>query len=234
MSRDPGRVPLRAVLFDMDGTLTDSEKLWTIALERLAVELGGTMSAQARAAMVGKPIGPAIALLHADLGIERDAAASTARLMELTGEVFRAGMPWRPGARELLADVRAAGLATALVTATYRSLVEIALETLGRDNFDVTVCGDEVARGKPHPDPYLRAMELLDVAAPNSLAVEDSPTGTRAAELAGVAVLVVPSEVPVPPGPARAFAPTLVSMTAGSLRTIHAEFGAGDWVGVQS
>lgn len=227
-------VPLRAVLFDMDGTLTDSEKLWTIALERLAGELGGTLSPQGRAAMVGKPIGPAIALLHADLGIAPDADGSAARLMELTGEVFRAGMPWRPGARELLEEVRAAGLSTALVTATYRSLVEVALDTLGRDNFDVTVCGDEVARGKPYPDPYLRAMELLDVAAPNSLAIEDSPTGTRAAELAGVAVLVVPSEVPVPPGPARAFAPTLASMSVEQLRTIHATFGAGDWVGVQS
>jgi HAD superfamily hydrolase (TIGR01509 family) len=220
-ARPETAVPLRAVLFDMDGTLTDSEKLWTVALERLAGELGGELSDAARAAMVGQAIEASIRLLFDDLGIEGDHAEATARLLELTEAIFGEGLPWRPGARELLHAVREAGVSTALVTATHRRLVETALETLGRDRFDVVVCGDEVARGKPDPEPYRRAMELLGVRPQDCLAVEDSPTGTRAAADAGAVVLVVPSEVAVPQGPGRVFETTLETVDVARLREIH-------------
>ncbi|MBM9466061.1 HAD family phosphatase [Nakamurella sp. YIM 132084] len=213
---------MRAVLFDMDGTLTDSEKLWTVALERLAEELGGSLSEAARAAMVGQAIEASIRLLFDDLGIDGDHAAATRRLLDLTEQIFGEGLPWRPGARELLHAVREAGLRTALVTATHRRLVETALETLGRDRFDAVVCGDEVSRGKPDPEPYRRAMELLGVGPQDCLAVEDSPTGTRAAADAGAVVLVVPSEVAVPQGPGRVFESTLETVDVARLREIHA------------
>lgn len=119
--------------------------------------------------------------------------------------------------RAALATVREAGLASALVTNTKRSLTEFGLDTLGRDRFDVSVCGDEVARGKPEPDVYLRAAELLGVDPRDCVAVEDSPTGTRAAHAAGCAVIVIPCEIAVPEGPGRSFRDTLVGLTIDDL-----------------
>ena len=97
----------------------------------------------------------------------------------------------------LLQLVRAAGIPTALVTSTGRQLVEIALETLGRDRFDVVVCGDEVVAPKPDPEPYLTAARLLGVPIERCVAIEDSPAGVASAVAAGAAVLAVPSEVPL-------------------------------------
>lgn len=212
---------LRAVLFDMDGTLIDSEKLWTIALERVSRTLGGEMSAGARAAMVGQDIHDSVRMLVADLRVAAGHDETVALLLHTTAQVFAEGVPWQPGGEALLVAVRDAGLATALVTATPRSLVEIALNTLGRNRFDVEVCGDEVVRSKPDPAPYLRAMDLLGVSAAEAIAIEDSPTGTRSAAGAGVPVLVVPSEVAVPAGPGLVFADSLLDVDLDLLRAIH-------------
>ena len=171
--------------------------------------------------MIGQDIDASVRMLIADVGSAVDPAAVRSMLLDVTAEVFREGMPWQPGASALLDQVRAAGLSTALVTATYRSLVEIALETLGPERFDVLVCGDEVERPKPDPAPYLRAMSLLGVTADQALAVEDSPNGSRSAAAAGVPVLVVPSEVPVPPAPGLVFAGSLAEVDLERLHEIH-------------
>ena len=136
-----------------------------------------------------------------------------------------------PGAA--LQTVRAAGLPTALVTNSLRRITELALEGIGREFFDVSVCGDEVPAGKPAPDPYLRAAELLGVPIEACVAVEDSPNGALAAERAGAAVLVVPCEVPVPTGPRRTFRDDLVGLTArGTGRGVaHGVRRAGGRVG---
>jgi HAD superfamily hydrolase (TIGR01509 family) len=210
-----------AVLWDMDGTLVDSEKVWTISLVETARWLGGELSAMAREDMVGSNMARTLVILFDDLGLDRDPLrmAEAARWMtERTGELFAAGLEWRPGALEALRLVRAAGWPTALVTNTGRALTEMALESIGREHFTLTVCGDEVPRGKPDPDPYLRAAELLGVSAQECLAVEDSPTGTIAAERAGAAVLVVPCEVPVPTGPGRVHRHSLAGLTADDVR----------------
>lgn len=213
---------LDAVLFDMDGTLTDSEKLWTLALQEVAAAHGGVISGPTRELMVGQDMWATIDLLHGELGLSVDPADTAQRLTSATLAVFRAGLPWKAGARELLSEVRAAGLRTALVTATHRELVTVALDTLGEENFDVIVCGDEVTRNKPDPEPYLRALDLLGVAADRALAVEDSPAGSAAAAAAGLPVLVVPSEMPVPPADGLLFAETLVGLDVPALRTLHA------------
>jgi beta-phosphoglucomutase-like phosphatase (HAD superfamily) len=101
---------LQAVLFDMDGTLLDSEKIWDVALDDLAESLGGQLSTTGRTRMVGTPLGRSIAILHDDLGIEADAEASGAYLLSRAAELFARPLPWRPGARELLDAVAAAGL----------------------------------------------------------------------------------------------------------------------------
>jgi len=186
------------VLFDMDGTLVDSEKLWDIALDELAARYGGQLSATARRAIVGTSMADSMAILHADLGQPwRDPAAGAAWMQERVAELFVSGLRWRPGARALLHAVRSAGIPTALVTSTARALVEVALDTLGRDNFDAVVCGDEVHAPKPDPMPYLTAAGLLDVPITRCVAIEDSPTGVTSALAAGAAVLAVPAEVPL-------------------------------------
>jgi beta-phosphoglucomutase-like phosphatase (HAD superfamily) len=114
--------------------------------------------------------------------------------------------------------VRESGLPTALVTSTERELTELALDTIGREFFDVTVCGDEVdGRNKPEPEPYLKAARLLGVAAEDCVAVEDSPTGVAAAVAAGCTVLVVPCDVPVPGGERRVLRESLVGLDVEEL-----------------
>jgi HAD superfamily hydrolase (TIGR01509 family) len=187
------------VLFDMDGTLVDSEKVWNVALNELAAHAGGELSLAARLAMIGSSMASSMQILRDDLGQpDRDEAADVAWLERRVAELFAAGLVWRPGAWELLTAVRAAGLPTALVTSTSRRLVEVALDTLGRENFDVVVCGDEVPAPKPDPAPYRTAARLLGVPIADCVAIEDSPTGMASAVASGAAVLAVPAELELP------------------------------------
>ncbi|MFJ8204367.1 HAD family hydrolase [Micromonospora chalcea] len=188
------------MLFDMDGTLVDSEKLWDVALQELAAVYGGVLSDDARRAIVGTGMADAMRIVHDDLGQpERDVQESADWISARILELFRTGLRCRPGALALLRAVRDAGIPTALVTSSGRSLVEVALDTLGRDSFDAVVCGDEVDAAKPHPEPYLTAARLLGVPVERCVAIEDSPTGVASALAAGAAVLAVPAEVPLAP-----------------------------------
>jgi HAD superfamily hydrolase (TIGR01509 family) len=205
-----------AVLWDMDGTLLDSEKLWDIPLYEAAERLGGRLSLPARQAMVGSNVPTTLDILFADVGITPDAEerAETARFIDKRiAELFAEGLPWQPGAQEALSAIRATGLPMALVTSTARDLTELALDTIGRDHFDASVCGDEVGgRNKPHPEPYRKAARLLAVDPARCVAIEDSPTGVASATAAGCTVLVIPSEVPVPPGERRIFRSSLAGL----------------------
>jgi HAD superfamily hydrolase (TIGR01509 family) len=205
----------------MDGTLLDSEKIWTVSLADTARWLGGELSRQARDDVVGSNMARTLTIMFDDLGLEQDPGrkAGTAEfLTSRTGELFADGLVWRPGAQEALDAVGAAGWPMALVTNTERALTEVALDAIGRERFVVTVCGDEVRHGKPAPDPYLRAAELLGVSAQECLAVEDSPTGALAAARAGASVLVVPCDVPVPAGPGRVHRESLLGLSPSEVR----------------
>jgi HAD superfamily hydrolase (TIGR01509 family) len=220
----PGDENLAAVLFDMDGTLIDSEPLWWVAMDRVAQRLGGTLSAGVMESTTGLSIPVSVALLLADIGSDRDPVSTEALLLEVTGELFAEELRWQPGAEELIDEIRSAGLRTALVTNSPRSVVQVALGLLGGHRFDVTVAGDEVAAEKPDPEPYLSAMRGLGLTGAQCLAVEDSPSGTQAAVAAGIGVLVVSAGVDVPDGPGRIFASTLLGATVDELRHIHHEF----------
>ena len=215
-----------AVLWDMDGTLVDSEKLWTTSLHDTARWLGGALSPAAREAVVGGDMPRTLATLFDDLGLPHDAermAAAERFLNDRTAELFGGGLSWRPGAQEALRLLDHLGWPTALVTNTERALTEAALDSIGREHFAVSVCADEVPFGKPDPDLYLRAAELLGVAPARCLAIEDSPSGALAAQRAGAAVLVVPCDVPVPGGPGRVLRPSLVGLTRADLQASYAE-----------
>ena len=227
-SSDGGIERLEAVLFDMDGTLIDSEPMWWAAMERVAEQLGGTLTRELLESTTGLSIPSSVAMLLEHIGSDHDPTAAEALLLTMTGELFAEEVRWQPGADELIDGIRQAGLKVALVTNSPRSVVDLALGLLGDHRFDVTVAGDEVANGKPDPEPYLLAVDSLGLTPGVCLAVEDSLSGTESAIAAGVAVLVVPSGVEVPDGPGRIFAASLLGATVAELRHIHREFRRSD------
>ncbi|MEZ0053969.1 HAD superfamily hydrolase (TIGR01509 family) [Mycobacterium sp. MAA66] len=217
---------LKAVLFDMDGTLVDSEKLWDVAMHAFYARKGGVLTDAVRVSTVGGSAENVMRIVYDDLGLDPtpEAMAESADwLHDYTGELFEQGLPWRPGAQELLKTLAASDIPLALVTNTRRTLAEQALKTIGGHYFAVSVCGDEVPDGKPAPDPYLRAAELLGVAAADCLAIEDSVTGAQSADAAGCAVLVVPNDVEVPDGPRRRHIESLAGLDVEQLRAIYAQ-----------
>ncbi|QSB06720.1 HAD family hydrolase [Natronoglycomyces albus] len=190
---------LHAVLFDMDGTLVDSESLWDVALEDMARELGGTLRDSVRIDMVGKSEEYSIPLLLNDLGrAEEDTNQWREWVVARMTELLKDGVEWQPGAQELLGSVVEAGYLTALVTATRRSLTEVLLDQLGRHNFTITITGDDVTEKKPAPEPYTKALAQLGVTSDNAIVIEDSWSGMTSGIGAGCTVVGVPSLTSVP------------------------------------
>jgi len=219
---------MKAVLFDMHGTLVDSEKLWDVAIARLYDRFGAELTPEVRRSTVGGSAEGVMRIVYTDLGMDPDPdhmAATADWLHEITAELFEAGLPWCAGARELLEEVMAAEVPMALVTNTRRALTERALDSIGRHYFAASVCGDEVAAGKPAPDPYRRAAALLGLEPAACLAIEDSVTGADSAEAAGCPVLVVPNDVEVPLTARRRHIDSLTGVGVTDLRTIFAELG---------
>ncbi|GAB03746.1 beta-phosphoglucomutase-like phosphatase (HAD superfamily) [Gordonia amarae] len=211
-----------AILWDMDGTLLDSEPIWDIAVEEFTLRHGITMSPALRESTLGNSLPDAIGKVHdaADLAPgDRDLAGDSRWIIDRVKVLFGEGLPWRPGAAEILDLLVDLEIPSVLVTNTIRELTEVALDTLGRHRFTATVCSDEVAAGKPQPFPYLRAAELAGRHPGECLAVEDSPTGTVAATTAGCPTLVIPSAVPIPKGALRSFRTTLTGITFDDLVT---------------
>jgi HAD superfamily hydrolase (TIGR01509 family) len=221
---------LTAVLFDMDGTLVETEQYWGESMFELARALGGQLSEAARASTVGSSMRTSMRILYADLGLVRteEQLQSDIRWVEhRTAQLLSAGISWCPGARELLASVRAEGLRTALVTTTPRALAEIVLRTIradfGGDPFDVTVCGDEVPARKPDPAPYRQAMTALGVEPARCVVVEDSLAGITAGLASGAAVLGVPTVQVVPPARGLTLRGGLVGVGPAELAAVLAD-----------
>ncbi len=212
----------------MDGTLLDSEKLWDIALAELAHHLGGHLSDTARRDITGRDADTSMQIFYRDLGMEhrltnpQQAAADRAFLARRVADLFTTDLTWRPGAAALLAEIRAAGLPTALVTSTARPLTDVALRTLGADNFDTVICGDEVTHPKPHPESYLTAAERLGVPIHRCVAIEDSATGSASALAAGAVVLAVPHSTDLPPRPGLRLATSLTEVDLAYLTDLVA------------
>ncbi len=214
---------VRAVLWDMDGTLVDTEPYWIEAEFELAAQYGGTWSQELGLLLVGNTLirSAEIVLEHMFTPDAPGASLRPEQVVELLldGVVARVerAIPWRPGARELLADLAAAGVPCGLVTMSYDRFVAPILAALPEGTFTEVVTGDRVTQGKPHPEPYLKAAAGLGVRPEECVAIEDSNTGATSAEAAGCTVLVVECHVPVASGERRIFRDSLEGLRAGDV-----------------
>lgn len=217
------RTRLQAVLFDMDGTLVDTERLWHRAVEEEALGLGLDLTEEDMPYVVGRAIEDSAAHLASRAAGRAEPARLEAALERRFTELVRGQVVPLPGAVDLLAALRAAGVATALVSASPRPVVDTVLDVLGRHWFTTSVAAGETPRTKPFPDPYQAALAALRAEPARCVAVEDSPTGVASAEAARCPVLAVPSLSPVLPAPRRTVVRSLVVVDLGLLRGLVAE-----------
>lgn len=209
---------LRAVLWDMDGLLVDTEPVWSVAEKELAALLGGQWSVQLKASIVGTRLDVAVPMILEHYGRPAEEQDWASRwLLNRMVELFDAEIAVLPGVLDLLASLRAAGVPVALVSSSYRVLIDAVLRH--GFAFDVTLGGDEVQHGKPHPEPYLTAAARLGVDPRDCAVLEDSVPGVLAAEAAGCGVVAVPSVagVTVLPGPRTWVRPSLVGLELSAL-----------------
>jgi haloacid dehalogenase superfamily, subfamily IA, variant 3 with third motif having DD or ED len=193
----------------MDGTLVDTEPYWMRAETELVSSFGGIWTHDDGLALVGSGLW-ASARVFQSRGVALSADAIVAHLTDRVQEQLdENGVPWRPGARELLLELREASVPTALVTMSVRRMAEQIAGQIPFRAFDVLVTGDEVENAKPHPDPYLTAARLLDVDPAACVAIEDSLNGLASAVAAGTVAIGVPHMVPLPTSDEHTVWPTL-------------------------
>lgn len=188
----------KAVLWDMDGTLVDSEPYWLLSETALAEDYGKVWTQEHGHELIGKSLYDSSAILKDRLDIQD---LSTQQIIDrLTDSVIsklQHSLPWRPGALELLMELKQAGVKTALVTMSMRRMALAVIEAIPFQAFDVVVAGDDVTFGKPHPEPYQQAAALLGFEPAECLAIEDSVTGLRSAEAAGCLPLGIVNLMPL-------------------------------------
>jgi HAD superfamily hydrolase (TIGR01509 family) len=202
------------VLWDLDGTIVDTEPLWMAAEHRLAAEHGKVWTEEDALQLVGNSLIASGEYIRERLELSMTAEKIVDYLVASLAGSLREHVDWRPGARELIAALDAEGVPQALVTMSYAAIAEPIAAVLP---FGAVVTGDAVARPKPFPDPYLLAAERLGVDASQCLAIEDSRTGAASATAAGCDVLVVPHFVQVPEAERRVLVPTLSGLTPDDL-----------------
>src|SRR4051794_9184395 len=215
---------LQAVLWDMDGLLVDTEPVWTVAEEELAHRLGGTWSDDLKAKIAGTRLESSVPTILSWYGVDPTptvVAETSSWLMTRMVELFTTGVHVLPGVTELLEELRHEEVPVALVSSSYRVLVDAVLGH-GLGPFAVTLAGDEVVHGKPHPEPYLTASARLGVDPTRCVVLEDSAAGVASGEAAGCAVVGVPSVpgVVLTPGPRRSVRPALTGIRVNDLREL--------------
>lgn len=213
----PRRLPA-AVLWDMDGTIVDTESHWIAAADEIVRAHGLEPAPDALAALVGTSLSDGAALMRS-LGVDAPVDQLIERHLELAmRNTMVASLTWRPGAREMLSALRADGSPLALVTMSYRKYADAIIAAIPDDTFDVVVTGDAVERGKPFPDAYLLAAERLEVDVRDCVAIEDSLIGLAAARAAGAHVLGIPHHVVISADAADAVWSTLRGRAPHDLR----------------
>lgn len=206
-----------AVLWDMDGTLIDSELVWLEVESAMLSRYGIELTQQLQDQLVGSGLRAAAGVFQ-DLGVPMTVTEIIAEWQDGVIAGLLANEPvWRPGAIELLASLQTAGIPSALVTMSLRPIADAVVAMLPVGSFAAIIGGDEVAREKPDPDPYLRGAALLGVPIERCLVIEDSPTGLRSAYASGAVSIGVPNHVDLDQAPKHELWPTLAGIDADAL-----------------
>lgn len=214
---------LQAVLWDMDGTLVDTEPHWIAAEYQLVESFGHSWNDEHAHALVGQPLLVSADYIREHGHVPLSPTEIVDRLLDVVIAESRRHLPWRPGVLALMDEIKAAGLLTAMVTMSYRNLATVVADALpAGSGFDLLVCGDDVRHGKPDPEAYLLAASRLGVDPRNCLAIEDSPSGVASAEAAGCTVIAVPNQVPIADGLQRTVLPLLEGVRLADLEAIAA------------
>lgn len=212
-----------AVLWDMDGTLVDTEPLW-IASERALVERhGGTWSDADSLALVGSDLLAAGEYIRTRGNVPMTAAEIVDHMIGEVLEGVRQHVEWRPGVPELLAELRQAGVPCAMVTMSYRVLAQAIADRLPAGTFVTLVTGDSVTHGKPHPEPYLAGAAAIGVDPAACVVIEDSATGVRSGLAAGAQVIGVPNVVALDAQPGLVVLDSLAGVGAADLLALFDE-----------
>lgn len=208
-----------AVLWDFDGTLVDTEPLWWAAQYDIMAGLGAPWSDEQALELTGQSLIDSAVMMWRAAGEVREPSWYVEAMVDhVANALWQRDVPWAPGVPELLSELQTSGVPCALVTASYRRVVDAVLARIPADTFAVVVVGDEVEHGKPHPEPYLRAAALLGVDPAATIAVEDSEPGATSANAAGTVVVALQRTIAVPPAARRVRLPDLAGVTLADLR----------------
>ena len=182
-----------AVIFDMDGVLIDSEKLWNQSKQELVREAGGRWREDAPRAMMGMSSREWSVYMRDELGVDMDAEDINRAVVDRMEQHYREHLPLLPGAVDVVRTLHRRW-PLALASSANRELIDLALDAAGlAGEFRATASSEEVDRGKPAPDVYLEAARRLDVDPSRCVAIEDSSNGLRSGAAAGMAVIAVPN-----------------------------------------
>ncbi|AMB58501.1 HAD family hydrolase [Microterricola viridarii] len=212
-----------AVLWDMDGTIVDTEPYWMQAESELVGSFGGVWTHEDGLKMVGNGLSVSAGILQG-AGVRLDADEIIQRLTGRVQELLKSeGVPWRPGARELLAELSMQGIPCALVTMSMSPMAEQIVDLIGFPAFRLIVAGDHVAKPKPDPEAYLLAATQLGVPIERCVAFEDSVPGVAAAAASGAVTIGVPHIIELPAHSSYTLWPSLAGRTLSDIATVFVE-----------
>ena len=211
---------MQAVLFDMDGTLVNSEPFWLIAETELMARYGHQWTDEDQAYCLGGPLPKVGAYMSKLANRANDPLYFETELVRLVAEEFKAGLQFVPGARELVEDLVESQIPMALVSASPRLLVNAALDLLPAGTFLTSISNQDVTTSKPHPESYLLAADHLGVEIKRSIVLEDSKTGIDAGLASGAIVIGIPHLITYPPTQRLHLRSDLVGLTTKEVRDI--------------
>lgn len=209
-----------AVLWDLDGTIVDTEPYWLLSEQRLVEEFGGTWSEADGFALIGSGLPNAAEFLQRK-GVDLPIDVIIQRMVDEVDEMSARQIPWRPGSRELLRSIHDAGIPQVMVTMSYRSSAHFIANELGL--FAGVISGEDVTHPKPHPEPYVLGAAVVGAEPRFCVALEDSGPGSTSAVAAGAVTIVAPLHVPVPDSENYTTWHTLVGRDVSHIREVFAE-----------
>lgn len=214
-----------AIFFDMDGLMVDSEPLWLESERELTKQFGYTWVAADQVACLGGPLSRVGEYMFERCKGAHSPHYFTERLIEIQSAKLRGGTPLMPGAIELVTELQACGVATGLVSASPRNIVDAVLENVGGTLFPFSISSDDVENTKPHPDCYVLAAKKSGADIARCLIFEDSLTGVAAAKASGAWLIAVPHLVTVPESARVRSINSLEQLSISTLKKLYCDFG---------